>query len=115
MSMTSSLSSATMVGGLGDYFKNFTVERLTRAGAWGIDRELQEGVFWNFPNKPLTLVSFRVFDPREPQSVVKRHYFLLLKEDLHKPEVVKEIEGLLSEAEKNTIKEAKKKSDKGDD
>lgn len=104
-----------MVGALGDHFKNFTIERLTRAGAWGIDRELQEGGFWNFPNKPLMLVSFRVFDPREPQSVVKRHYFLLLKEDLHKPEVVKEIEDLLFEAEKNNTNEAKKKTGKEDD
>lgn len=113
MSMATSLASATIVGALKDHFKNFTIEKITMAGAWGIDRDAQEGGFWNFPNKPLTLVSFRVFDPREPKSSVKRHYFLMLKEDLYKPEVLQEVEDILTEQEKE--REVKEKKEKDTD
>lgn len=96
MSMMTSLARAKIVGSLKDHFENYTVEKITMAGAWGIDRETQEKTFRNFPNKPLTLLSFRNFDPREPKTLVKRHYFLSLQEDLHKPDVIQEIEDIMA-------------------
>lgn len=105
VSMQTSLESAKIVGSLKDHFNNFTIERLTRAGAWGIDRDSQEGDFRNFPNKPLSLVSVRNFDPREPQSVIRRYYFLLFHEDLHKPEVVAKIEEILTAEREKEKKE----------
>ncbi len=111
MSMQTSLAEAKIVGTLKDHFKDFTIEKVTRAGAWGIDRDVQEKAFWNFPNKPLSLLSFRNFDPRDPQPVVERHDFLLLQEDLQKPGVFEEIDNILKEDELRKEKEKKKKKD----